>query len=80
MPRQVIYSILYSIYITVSRLDNPPGSAGVAQLSATPRHVLCVTDTGECWTHEEGKVGMAALCTVDNIKIRIGMEESTGHC
>ena len=38
------------------RLDNPPGSAGVAQLSATPRHVLCVTDTGECWTNEEGKV------------------------
>ena len=40
-----------------SRLDNPPGSAGVSQLSATPRHILSVTDMGECWTNEEGKVG-----------------------
>jgi len=39
----------------MERLDNPPGSAGVCQLSATPRHILSVTDTGECWTNEEGK-------------------------
>lgn len=39
----------------LERLENPPGSGGVAQVSATPRHVLCVTDNGECWTNEEGK-------------------------
>ena len=62
MPRQVIYYMYIDyIYILYTRLDNPPGSAGVAQLSATPRHVLCVTDTGECWTNEEGKVEIAAL-------------------
>jgi len=39
----------------LARLDRPPGSAAVSQLSATPRHILTVTDSGECWTHEEGK-------------------------
>ena len=38
------------------RLDHPPGSGEVTQLSATPRHILSVTSSGECWTHEEGKV------------------------
>ena len=46
----------YYTIIKPLRLDNPPGSAGVSQLSATPRHILTVTDTGECWTSEEGKV------------------------
>ena len=27
----------------------------MCQVSGTPRHILCVTDSGECWTHEEGK-------------------------
>jgi len=36
-------------------LARPPGAAGVTQLSATPRHILTVTEAGECWTHEEGK-------------------------
>jgi len=49
----------------LDRLDNPPGSAGVAQLSATPRHVLCVTDTGECWTNEEGKGWRRVLVTTE---------------
>ena len=64
MPRQVIYHADIDYIYTVYRLDNPPGSAGVSQLSATPRHVLCVTDTGECWTNEEGKVEIQILCTV----------------
>ena len=33
----------------------------VTQISATPRHILCVTDSGECWTNEEGKVGGPVL-------------------
>jgi len=37
------------------RLEHPPGSGVVTQLSATPRHILSVTSSGECWTHEEGK-------------------------
>ena len=39
----------------LQRLDPPPGSGDLIQLSATPRHLLSVTSTGECWTHEEGK-------------------------
>ena len=39
------------------RLEHPPGGGGITQISATPRHILSVTNTGECWTHEEGKVG-----------------------
>lgn len=39
----------------LQRLDPPPGSGDIIQLSATPRHLLSVTSTGECWTHEEGK-------------------------
>ena len=35
---------------------NTVGSGEVTQLSATPRHILSVTSSGECWTHEEGKV------------------------
>jgi len=38
------------------RLEHPPGGGGITQISATPRHILSVTNTGECWTHEEGKV------------------------
>jgi len=49
----------------IERLDNPPGSSGVSQLSATPRHVLCVTDNGECWTHEEGKGWRRVLVTTE---------------
>lgn len=37
------------------RLEHPPGGGGITQISATPRHILSVTTTGECWTHEEGK-------------------------
>jgi alpha-tubulin suppressor-like RCC1 family protein len=40
------------------RLEHPPGGGGISQISATPRHILSVTNTGECWTHEEGKVGV----------------------
>jgi len=39
----------------LQRLDPPPGSGHLTQLSATPRHLLSATATGECWTHEEGK-------------------------
>jgi len=39
----------------LDKLDNPPGNVNMKQLSATPRHLLSVTDSGECWTHEEGK-------------------------
>jgi len=39
----------------VDRLDNPPGNDGVCQTSATPRYILTVTRTGQCWTNEEGK-------------------------
>ena len=39
----------------LQHLDPPPGSGDLIQLSATPRHLLSVTSTGECWTHEEGK-------------------------
>jgi alpha-tubulin suppressor-like RCC1 family protein len=38
-----------------ANLERPPGAATVCQVSGTPRHILCVTDSGECWTHEEGK-------------------------
>ena len=40
----------------LTRIDSPPGSGDITQLSATPRHILSVTSSGECWTHEEGKV------------------------
>jgi len=50
----------------LERLDNPPGSAGVSQLSATPRHILTVTDTGECWTSEEGKGWRRVLVTTES--------------
>ena len=39
----------------LQNLDPPPGSGHLTQLSATPRHLLSATATGECWTHEEGK-------------------------
>lgn len=39
----------------LAQLERPPGSAAITQVSATPRHILTVTDSGECWTHEEGK-------------------------
>lgn len=38
-----------------SRLGLPPGAKLVKQVSATPRHLLAVTDTGDCWAHEESK-------------------------
>jgi len=50
----------------MERLDNPPGSAGVSQLSATPRHILSVTDMGECWTNEEGKGWRRVLVTTES--------------
>jgi len=37
------------------RLSLPPGAKKVKQVSATPRHILAVTDAGECWAHEESK-------------------------
>lgn len=41
----------------LERLTLPPGNEHTrfVQLSATPRHLLAVTDSGECWTHEEAK-------------------------
>jgi len=39
----------------VEHLRHPPGAGKVTQISATPRHILGVTDSGECWTNEEGK-------------------------
>jgi len=39
----------------LERLDNPPGSGGVIQTTATPRYILSVTKEGQCWTNEEGK-------------------------
>ena len=41
-----------------SRLDNPPGSGGIIQTTATPRYILSVTKEGQCWTNEEGKVSV----------------------
>ena len=46
------------------RLEHPPCSGVVTQLSATPRHILSVTSSGECWTHEEGKVCIAVFCNI----------------
>ena len=40
----------------LERLETPPGSGGVSQAAATPRYILAVTQGGQCWTHEEGKV------------------------
>jgi len=37
------------------RLPLPPGATKVRQISATPRHLLVVTENGECWAHEESK-------------------------
>jgi len=39
----------------LEHLSHPPGAGKVTQISATARHILCVTDSGECWTNEEGK-------------------------
>jgi len=39
----------------LERLDNPPGSGGIVQTTATPRYILSVTEEGQCWTNEEGK-------------------------
>jgi len=60
----------------LERLKLPPGNAkSFVQVSATPRHLLAITDSGECWTHEEGKgwrrvhVGSEQLaCTPDTEK------------
>jgi len=45
------------------QLGHPPGAGRVTQVSATPRHILCVTDSGECWTNEEGKGWRRVLVT-----------------
>lgn len=37
------------------RLSLPPGNTKIRQVSATPRHLLVVTESGECWAHEESK-------------------------
>jgi len=37
------------------RLGLPPGAKAVKQVSATPRHLLAITDAGDCWAHEESK-------------------------
>jgi len=49
----------------LARLERPPGSGAVSHLSATPRHILCVTDSGECWTHEEGKGWRRVIVTTE---------------
>ena len=55
-PGQVIKLVLQKLIICLkANLERPPGAATVCQVSGTPRHILCVTDSGECWTHEEGK-------------------------
>jgi len=61
----------------LERLDNPPGSAGVSQLTATPRHVLCVTDTGECWTNEEGKGWRRVLVTAEVVSSSTLSDDTT---
>ena len=53
----------------LERLEPPPGSGGVSQAAATPRYILAVTQGGQCWTHEEGKVGHSTLLTLMNIDI-----------
>ena len=45
----------------LERLEPPPGSGGVSQAAATPRYILAVTQAGQCWTHEEGKVGHSTV-------------------
>ena len=45
----------------LERLEPPPGSGGVSQAAATPRYILAVTQAGQCWTHEEGKVGTSTV-------------------
>ena len=45
-------------------------------MSATPRHVLCVTDNGECWTNEEGKVLLDIYEIIGLLANFVGMEES----
>ena len=51
----------------LERLEPPPGSGGVSQAAATPRYILAVTQAGQCWTHEEGKVGTSTLLTSMNM-------------
>lgn len=62
---------------SLEQLDHPPGGAGkVTHLSATPRHILSVTDTGECWTNEEGKGWRRVL--VDTEGSTLPPEQSPG--
>jgi len=61
----------------LERLDKPPGSAGVSQLSATPRHILSVTDTGECWTNEEGKGWRRVLVNTESVSTTTTQSDET---
>ena len=56
-PHQIIkYGLVKGKHHGLERLSLPPGKGQkFVQVSATPRHLLAVTDTGECWTHEESK-------------------------
>ena len=64
---------------TLERLDNPPGGDSVIQTSATPRYILSVTSSGQCWTNEEGKVSISQLNVVRFILLSYaGMEKSCG--
>ena len=57
----------------LERLEPPPGSGGVSQAAATPRYILAVTQAGQCWTHEEGKVGTRALLTLMNMMMDMSL-------
>jgi len=58
------------------RLEHPPGSGVVTQLSATPRHILCVTSSGECWTHEEGKGWRRVLVETEEAEIKTPSDDT----
>lgn len=54
----------------LERLCLPPGNGTkFVQVSATPRHLLAVTDAGECWTYEETKGWR---------QIQVGVEQTAG--
>ncbi|XP_023344096.1 E3 ubiquitin-protein ligase HERC2 [Eurytemora carolleeae] len=60
----------------LARLDHPPGSGEVTQLSATPRHILSVTSSGECWTHEEGKGWRRVLVETEESRVKTPSEDT----
>jgi len=62
--------------LSLVRLEHPPGSGGITQLSATPRHILSVTSSGECWTHEEGKGWRRVLVETEDQEVKTPSDDT----